>query len=82
MEDTVTNQESAVRLEFPFKGHPFGFALFTHSKYSYELCIVDAEAIKILMSIGTYGTLNEVQNEYRYFVDAFALAMRKIEWND
>lgn len=82
MENTAATQEGAVRLEFPFNGYKFGFALFTHSKYSYELCIVDADAIKILMSIGTYSTLNEVQNEYKYFVDAFTLAMRKIEWND
>ena len=74
--------EGEVRLEFPFKGYTFGFALFKHGPNNYELCMVDAASLQILMSIGTFETLNEVQNEYMYFVDAFAIAMRDIEWND
>ena len=71
-----------VRLKFPFKSCSFGFALFEHEPNRLELCMVDAASVQILMSIGTFATLDEVQNEYMYFTTTLASAMRDIEWND
>lgn len=77
-----TQQESAgtVRLEFPFEGYAFGFAVFEHSTGTFELCMVDASSTQILMSIANCQSIEEVQTEYAAFVDTFASAMRKIDW--
>lgn len=74
-------KSGSVRLEFPFKSCSFGFALFEHEPNRLELCMVDASSVQILMSIGTFATLDEVQNEYMYFTTTLASAMRDIEWN-
>lgn len=72
----------SVRVEFPFESCSFGFAVFQHAVNRLELCMVDAASTQILMSIGTFETLDQVQEEYKNFVDTFTMAMRKIEWND
>jgi hypothetical protein len=81
MEENESTQ-GEVRLEFPFDNCSFGFAVFTHAVDRLELCMVDAGSTQILISIGTFKTMDEVQEEYINFVDTFAMAMRKIEWND
>jgi hypothetical protein len=80
MEENESTQ-SEVRLEFPFDNCSFGFAVFNHAVNRLELCMVDAGSTQILMSIGTFETLDQVQEEYKNFVDTFTMAMRKIEWN-
>jgi hypothetical protein len=79
MEEANENQGD-VRIELPFNGTVLGFALFTHPDNTLELCMVDVEDKKILISLGTFADINEVQQEYRHFVDTFAIAMRKIDW--
>ena len=86
MEELIEGgQESAgtVEVQFPFDGCSFGFALFNHQPdNTYELCMVDAASTQILLSIGKFNTIDEVQEEYRQFVDTFVMAMRKIEWGE
>lgn len=74
--------QGEVRLEFPFEGCSFGFVLFSHPVGTFELCMVDAESKQIFLNLGLFATLDEVQEEYKQFIDTFAAAMRKIEWND
>lgn len=69
-----------VRLEFPFDGYAFGFAVFTHPNGTFELCMVDASSTQILMSIAACDTIEQIQEEYKHFIDTFAVAMRKIDW--
>ena len=80
MEENESTQ-GEVRLEFPFENCSFGFAVFAHAVNRLELCMVDAGSTQILMSVGTFETLDQVQEEYKNFVDTFTMAMRKIEWN-
>ena len=79
-ENELTQGE--VRLEFPFENCSFGFAVFKHAVNQYELSMVDAASTQILLKIGTFEKMDEVQEEYKNFVDTFTIAMRKIEWND
>lgn len=81
MEKNEATQDE-VRLEFPFEGCSFGFAVFMHAVNRLELSMVDAGSTQILLSIGTFETMDEVREEYKNFVDTFTIAMRKIEWND
>ncbi len=72
-----------VELQLPFQSCTFGFALFHHKlRNVFELCMVDAGSTKILLVIGEFATLEEVQTEYRHFVDTFTMAMRRIEWGE
>ena len=81
MEENVLPQ-GEVRIEYPFPSCPLGFALFTHAVNSYELCLVEVVTTQILLRIGIFETMAEVQEEYKHFVDTFAVSMRQIDWND
>lgn len=80
MEETTPNQ-GGVHVELIFNNGILGFALFCAPGEPYELCMVDAEEKKIIIRIGKFNTLDEVNAEYRHFCDTFVSAMRKIEWD-
>jgi hypothetical protein len=80
MEETMITDQGEVRVELIFNNGVLGFALFSSPGAPYELCLVDVEDKKIIVRVGNFKTLEEVQTEYRHFCDMFVSAMRKIEW--